>query len=91
LNSADISVEAVGLAIFICKNEYIRNGSLFIYFVRLDLFFFFSETGCCVSLSNHSSRIVALGLTQPRPEISLGRKALPVRKANLTVICEPIV
>jgi hypothetical protein len=45
---------------------------------------------------NPSSRITALGLTQPLTEMSTrnlpGGKGRPVRKAdNLTTICEPTV
>jgi hypothetical protein len=45
---------------------------------------------------NHSSRTMALGLTQPLTEMSTrdlpGGKGEPARKAdNFTFICEPIV
>jgi hypothetical protein len=48
------------------------------------------------NLPNPSSRIMALGSTQPLTEMStrniLGGEGWPARKAdNLTVICEPIV
>jgi hypothetical protein len=44
------------------------------------------------NLPNHSSRIMAMGLTQLLTEIFLAGKGRPARKAdNLTAICEPIV
>jgi hypothetical protein len=51
--------------------------------------------GIFFNLPNHSSRITALGSTEPLTETSsrnvLGAKRRPARKADVSAICEPVV